>query len=143
VSSFRFVETHGTSRDSLVAGLASLTCATCSFDSGQSNLTCLTARTYPPSSNDGVSVTPDSTTILSQSLVLSQLGRVRPFFVLAYPPPLGVCCVLLHAYLHSRGCVGTLLNRLFGTTFDVMDETKRQQTTKGKFVLGPVSDTRF
>ena len=26
---------------------------------------------------------------------------------------------------------GTLLNRLFGTTFDVMDETKRQQTTKG------------
>ncbi len=27
--------------------------------------------------------------------------------------------------------IGTLLNRLFGTTFDVMDETKRQQTTKG------------
>jgi protein SEY1 len=26
---------------------------------------------------------------------------------------------------------GTLLNGLFGTTFDVMDETKRQQTTKG------------
>lgn len=26
---------------------------------------------------------------------------------------------------------GTLLNRLFGTTFGVMDETKRQQTTKG------------
>ena len=26
---------------------------------------------------------------------------------------------------------GTLLNRLFGTTFDVMDETRRQQTTKG------------
>jgi hypothetical protein len=26
---------------------------------------------------------------------------------------------------------GTLLNRLFGTNFDVMDETKRQQTTKG------------
>ncbi|KAG8871574.1 Dynamin-like GTPase that mediates homotypic ER fusion [Serendipita sp. 405] len=25
----------------------------------------------------------------------------------------------------------TLLNRLFGTTFDVMDETRRQQTTKG------------
>jgi hypothetical protein len=25
----------------------------------------------------------------------------------------------------------TLLNRLFGTSFDVMDETKRQQTTKG------------
>ncbi|KAL1942821.1 hypothetical protein VTO73DRAFT_5061 [Trametes versicolor] len=25
----------------------------------------------------------------------------------------------------------TLLNRLFGTNFDVMDETKRQQTTKG------------
>jgi hypothetical protein len=29
--------------------------------------------------------------------------------------------------------VGTLLNRLFGTTFDVMDETKRQQTTKGEY----------
>ncbi len=27
---------------------------------------------------------------------------------------------------------GTLLNRLFGTNFDVMDESKRQQTTKGK-----------
>lgn len=27
---------------------------------------------------------------------------------------------------------GTLLNRLFGTTFDVMDETMRQQTTKGE-----------
>lgn len=26
---------------------------------------------------------------------------------------------------------GTLLNRLFGTNFDVMDETRRQQTTKG------------
>ncbi|KAG5641514.1 Dynamin-like GTPase that mediates homotypic ER fusion [Asterophora parasitica] len=26
----------------------------------------------------------------------------------------------------------TLLNKLFGTTFDVMDETRRQQTTKGK-----------
>lgn len=32
--------------------------------------------------------------------------------------------------------IGTLLNRLFGTTFDVMDETKRQQTTKGEFILG-------
>ncbi|TFY72143.1 hypothetical protein EVG20_g863 [Dentipellis fragilis] len=26
----------------------------------------------------------------------------------------------------------TLLNRLFGTNFDVMDETQRQQTTKGE-----------
>lgn len=26
---------------------------------------------------------------------------------------------------------GTLLNRLFGTTFDVMDENQRSQTTKG------------
>jgi septin family protein len=26
----------------------------------------------------------------------------------------------------------TLLNRLFGTTFDVMDETQRRQTTKGE-----------
>ena len=30
---------------------------------------------------------------------------------------------------------GTLLNRLFGTTFDVMDETQRRQTTKG-MILG-------
>lgn len=125
-------------------GPASLTCAACSpFDPGQSNLTCLTARTYPPSWNDGVSATPDSTTILLLSSVLSQLGRVRPLLVLAYPPPLGVCFVLLHTYPLSRDCIGTLLNRLFGTTFDVMDETKRQQTTKGKFVLRPVSETRF
>lgn len=31
----------------------------------------------------------------------------------------------------DRNPAGTLLNRLFGTNFDVMDETKRQQTTKG------------
>lgn len=29
---------------------------------------------------------------------------------------------------------GTLLNRLFGTNFDVMDESKRQQTTKGVLI---------
>ncbi|KAG6830064.1 Dynamin-like GTPase that mediates homotypic ER fusion [Tricholoma furcatifolium] len=29
----------------------------------------------------------------------------------------------------------TLLNRLFGTTFDVMDETRRQQTTKGEYCV--------
>ena len=28
--------------------------------------------------------------------------------------------------------IGTLLNRLFGTDFDVMDDTRRQQTTKGE-----------
>lgn len=28
--------------------------------------------------------------------------------------------------------IGTLLNRLFGTDFDVMNETRRQQTTKGE-----------
>ena len=28
--------------------------------------------------------------------------------------------------------IGTLLNRLFGTDFDVMSETRRQQTTKGE-----------
>jgi hypothetical protein len=33
-----------------------------------------------------------------------------------------------------RLSTGTLLNRLFGTTFDVMDESKRQQTTKGMAV---------
>lgn len=33
---------------------------------------------------------------------------------------------------------GTLLNRLFGTNFDVMDETQRQQTTKGAYALSIV-----
>jgi len=28
---------------------------------------------------------------------------------------------------------GTLLNRLFGTDFDVMSETARRQTTKGEY----------
>lgn len=28
--------------------------------------------------------------------------------------------------------IGTLLNRLFGTDFDVMSESRRQQTTKGE-----------
>ncbi|KAF5375608.1 hypothetical protein D9757_008542 [Collybiopsis confluens] len=32
---------------------------------------------------------------------------------------------------------GTLLNRLFGTTFAVMDESKRQQTTKGQVIHIP------
>jgi len=32
----------------------------------------------------------------------------------------------------STQLTGTLLNRLFGTNFDVMDESRRQQTTKGK-----------
>jgi hypothetical protein len=36
------------------------------------------------------------------------------------------CCPL---YLAAP--TGTLLNRLFGTTFDVMDEKARKQTTKG------------
>ena len=31
--------------------------------------------------------------------------------------------------------IGTLLNRLFGTNFDVMDETRRQQTTKGMYAF--------
>ena len=30
---------------------------------------------------------------------------------------------------------GTLLNRLFGTTFDVMNEAQRRQTTKGYLLL--------
>lgn len=34
--------------------------------------------------------------------------------------------------MDSCFAIGTLLNRLFGTNFDVMDETKRQQTTKGQ-----------
>jgi hypothetical protein len=35
--------------------------------------------------------------------------------------------------------LGTLLNRLFGTTFDVMAESKRQQTTKGKLLPQPLT----
>lgn len=65
-----------------------------------------------------------SITTLSPCLVRSRQERVRP--ASACPA----------ASLGSRepsyiSCLGTLLNRLFGTTFDVMDETKRQQTTKG------------
>jgi hypothetical protein len=30
--------------------------------------------------------------------------------------------------------IGTLLNRLFGTSFDVMEESSRRQTTKGIWV---------
>jgi len=35
--------------------------------------------------------------------------------------------------LHVEYCLtrGTLLNRLFGTSFDVMDEQVRRQTTQG------------
>ena len=43
------------------------------------------------------------------------------------------CCAV--CMFHSRVCCvtkGTLLNRLFGTNFDVMDESQRQQTTKGE-----------
>ena len=39
-------------------------------------------------------------------------------------------------YLRSYfSIIGTLLNRLFGTNFDVMDETRRQQTTKGMYAF--------
>jgi hypothetical protein len=37
--------------------------------------------------------------------------------------------------LHTDHLKGTLLNRLFGTNFDVMDETQRKQTTKGGLSL--------
>ena len=30
---------------------------------------------------------------------------------------------------------GTLLNRLFGTDFDIMSETARRQTTKGEYKM--------
>jgi hypothetical protein len=38
-----------------------------------------------------------------------------------------------HGYFRpiSNNFAGTLLNCLFGTDFDVMDETRRRQTTKG------------
>jgi len=42
------------------------------------------------------------------------------------------------AFVHVSG-VGTLLNRLFGTNFDVMDETRRQQTTKGPYSPSPIN----
>jgi protein SEY1 len=59
--------------------------------------------------------------ILSQSLARSRQAKVR-------------------SYIYSRSTaltspLGTLLNRLFGTDFDVMDETRRQQTTKGRLYL--------
>jgi hypothetical protein len=38
---------------------------------------------------------------------------------------------------------GTLLNRLFGTNFDVMDESHRQQTTKGALrFVSPITSLR-
>ena len=40
--------------------------------------------------------------------------------------------VLLITLLEWSDVLGTLLNALFGTQFDVMNEQKRQQTTKGE-----------
>jgi Root hair defective 3 GTP-binding protein (RHD3) len=54
--------------------------------------------------------------ILSLSLEVSLLAKVLFIFVLETDQ-------------------GTLLNRLFGTNFDVMDETQRKQTTKGIYSL--------
>ena len=53
----------------------------------------------------------------SLSLVLSQRGGVGS--------PTG------NHFRYSHHVKGTLSNRLFGATFDVMDETERQQTTEG------------
>lgn len=58
----------------------------------------------------------DLGTILSLSLEVSLLAKVLSIFCFETDQ-------------------GTLLNRLFGTNFDVMDETQRKQTTKGTFPL--------
>ena len=59
-----------------------------------------------------------STTILWQSSAHNQRERVS------------YCRMSPEGYTLSL-TTGTLLNRLFDTTFDIMDESKRQQTTKG------------
>lgn len=38
---------------------------------------------------------------------------------------------MIYILMFTSASTGTLLNRLFGTTFDVMDESQRRQTTKG------------
>ena len=71
----------------------------------------------PPNSTAGVSGMQGSTMTLWPSLALNPQGKVRA-----------------HSTCNTRilnSPTGTLLNRLFGTNFDVMDEAKRQQTTKG------------
>lgn len=69
--------------------------------------------------NAGDSEMSASHMIWSQSLVLSLLAKVRS--------PSTVQLLSKRRYT-----TGTLLNRLFGTNFDVMDESRRQQTTKGE-----------
>jgi hypothetical protein len=56
-------------------------------------------------------------------LVRKVLEKVRTY---PYSRMSSCACNMLMSYSQ-----GTLLNRLFGTTFDVMDETQRRQTTKG------------
>lgn len=63
----------------------------------------------------GIQSWKDLGTISSLYLEVSQLEKVA----LSFPK--------------SEVDVGTLLNRLFGTKFDVMDETNRKQTTKGYY----------
>jgi hypothetical protein len=75
----------------------------------------------------------------SPSLVLKVQARVSP------PPRSRVVAREIDRLAETNGvgwdglgCVlGTLLNRLFGTNFDVMDESRRQQTTKGEPPLPP------
>ena len=59
-----------------------------------------------------------STTTLWQSSAHNQRERVS------------YCRMSAEGHMLSL-TTGTLLNRLFDTTFDIMDESKRQQTTKG------------
>jgi protein SEY1 len=67
-----------------------------------------------------------STTIVLQSLDLKAQERVSKHI-----PYQRLNFFFMHNYAYAFFLKGTLLNRLFGTTFDVMDETQRRQTTKG------------
>ena len=61
------------------------------------------------------------TMTLSQSLDRNRPAKVRTCYTLH----------LFHLLTLLASSAGTLLNRLFGTNFDVMAESQRQQTTKG------------
>lgn len=81
-----------------------------------SNAYALKALHSLPNLANGDLATLDSITMLSVYLAHNQLVKVRS-------------CVSVMAA--SDLFAGTLLNKLFGTTFDVMNESQRRQTTKG------------
>jgi hypothetical protein len=87
-----------------------------------------TAVNSPITSTNGVCWIRGSHTMSSPCSAVKVLVKVRPH---GHPSSDGVYMVLTEVDSKTQG---TLLNRLFGTSFDVMDESRRQQTTKGRSV---------